>query len=145
MTGWDQEPGKQRVVLDTNVLVSALLSPTGNPSAVLKAALDGDLTLVYSAAIIAECRSVLARPRFGFDPGDIGDVLAFAEAFGQVVAPTVSSVPLLDESDRPFYDAGVAAAATVVTGNTRHFPPTCRMLTPAELVQALPEPRFGLD
>jgi len=137
VTELDQEPGVERVVLDTNVLVSALLTPAGNPSAVLRAALDGELTLVFSVAIIAEYRSVLARPRFGFDPSDIDDLMAFIEAFGQIVSPMASGVSLLDESDRPFFDACEAAAATLVTGNTRHYPRSCRMMTPAEFVRRL--------
>jgi uncharacterized protein len=53
-----------RVVADTNVLVSALLTPSGGPGAILAAVDAGDLVLVVSPALIAELEDVLARDRF---------------------------------------------------------------------------------
>jgi hypothetical protein len=57
-----------RVVLDTNVLVSALLNPEGAPGAVLDLVLVGVLVPVFDQRLVDECREVLARPRFGFAP-----------------------------------------------------------------------------
>ena len=53
-----------RVVADTNVLVSALLTPSGGPGAILAAIDAGDLVLVASPALIDELEDVLARDRF---------------------------------------------------------------------------------
>jgi putative PIN family toxin of toxin-antitoxin system len=55
--------GKPRAVLDTNVFVSALISPMGKPAAVLKAARSGRFTLVSSPPINEEIIEVLNRPR----------------------------------------------------------------------------------
>ena len=126
---------QQRVVLDTNVLVSALLTPDGNPSKILRAVIDGQFALVYSANILTEYASVLARPRFGFDSRDIGDLLGFITAFGEAIAPEPSDVAMADESDRPFYDVHTAAAATLVTGNVKHFPLLDQVMTPADFVK----------
>ena len=52
-----------RVVLDTNVLVSALLTAGGPPDAIVRAAYNGDFQLVASSPLVAELRSVLIRPR----------------------------------------------------------------------------------
>ena len=136
MTDPPLEAAEHRVVLDTNVLVSALLTGSGNPNTLLRAVLSGQVTPVYSANIMAEYRAVLARPRFGFDTRDIADLLAFIEAFGEPTNPTPSDVPLLDESDRPFLDAGQATGAVVVTGNTKHFPRSHQLMTPADYVRS---------
>jgi hypothetical protein len=52
-----------RVVLDTNILVSAMLSPLGNPAKVFRMFLTRTLDLVFSADILAEYEDVLSRPR----------------------------------------------------------------------------------
>lgn len=136
MTGLSARPTELRVVLDTNVLVSALLTPAGNPSTILQATLDGDLTLVYSDAILTEYHSVLARPRFGFDRRDIAELLAFIEAFGESIDPQPSDVFMPDQDDRQFYDAGMAAKAMVVTGNVKHYPRSDLVITPADFVRS---------
>ena len=54
-----------RAVLDTNVLVSALISPGGPSAALLLELRAGAFELVVSPALLAELRDVLARPKFG--------------------------------------------------------------------------------
>ena len=73
------------VMLDTNILVSALISSFGPPARILDMVLLGDLRLVYDDRILAEYREVLARPRFGFDLNDVADLLHYLEAEGVVV------------------------------------------------------------
>jgi uncharacterized protein len=52
-----------RVVLDTNILVSALISPTGKPAAIVDAWLDGRFTLLTCEIHVDELRSTLHKPR----------------------------------------------------------------------------------
>ena len=52
-----------RVVLDTNIIVSALIAPAGKPAAVIRAWLDGKFTLLTCAAQVDELRSTLQKPR----------------------------------------------------------------------------------
>ncbi len=52
-----------RVVLDTNILVSALIAPAGYPAAIYDAWEDGRLTLLTCAEHIAEVRATLQKPR----------------------------------------------------------------------------------
>ena len=56
-----------RIVLDTNVLVSGLLSPHRPPGEIVRLVSGGLVSLCLDARIVAEYRDVLARPRFGFD------------------------------------------------------------------------------
>jgi uncharacterized protein len=53
-----------RVVADTNVLVSALLTPSGGPGAIIAAIDTSDVILVVSPALLAELEDVLTRERF---------------------------------------------------------------------------------
>jgi putative PIN family toxin of toxin-antitoxin system len=134
------------VVLDTNVLVSALLSPFGPPARVLDLALSGEIRLAYDDRMMAEYREVLARPKFGFAPGDVADLLAFLEADGEPVTARALPCKLPDADDLPFLEVAAHAEATLVTGNTAHYPISARgavsVLTPAEFLDwQLGQPR----
>lgn len=65
-----------RVVLDTNVIVSALLVPTGTQAAVLSLALRGHFVLYVSSPVLAEYEEVLRRPRLKLQPRQIDTALA---------------------------------------------------------------------
>ena len=52
-----------RVVLDTNILVSALIAPAGKPAAIIDAWLNGKFTLLICAAQVDELRATLQKPR----------------------------------------------------------------------------------
>jgi putative PIN family toxin of toxin-antitoxin system len=52
-----------RVVLDTNILVSAMITSAGNPAAILNAWLDGKFTLLTSVEHVDELRATLQKPR----------------------------------------------------------------------------------
>lgn len=57
-----------RVVLDTNIIVSALLQPLGPPAQVLLMAVDGSIQLCVSASVFAEYEEVIRRPRLRRKP-----------------------------------------------------------------------------
>jgi putative PIN family toxin of toxin-antitoxin system len=126
------------VVLDTNVLVSALLSPFGPPARVLDLALSGEIRLAYDDRLMAEYREVLARSKFGFAPEDVADLLAFLEADGEPVTARPLPPELPDADDLPFLEVAAQAEATLITGNTAHYPTSFRgsvvVLTPAEFL-----------
>jgi putative PIN family toxin of toxin-antitoxin system len=111
-----------RIVLDTNVIVSGLLNPEGNPGRILDLALAGEITLLADDRILAEYRAVLRRPKFGFDSADVSGFLEFLESQSErvVAIPLRSKLP--DESDRAFLEVALAGAAeALVTGNVRHY------------------------
>jgi putative PIN family toxin of toxin-antitoxin system len=124
------------VVLDTNVLVSALLSPFGPPARVLDLILGGEARLAYDDRVMTEYRDVLARPKFRSTSEDVVDLLAFLEADGEPVTARPQRVELPDPDDLPFLEAAAQAEAILVTGNVAHYPPSVRggvvVLTPAE-------------
>ena len=94
-----------RVVLDTNVIVSALISPFGNESLVLHAVQYGKITPCLSRKITEEYKGVLARPKFSFAPDEIDGLIGLLQAKGLLFEPP----PAPD-------------AAFLVTGNIIHFP-----------------------
>ena len=116
----------ERVVLDTNVLVSALLNSFGAPGRVLDLVLAGELTVAYDDRVLAEWRQVLRREKFGFSAGDVEVLLGFVENEGISVNASPLAIELPDRDDLPFLEVAHAAEATLVTGNTRHYPPEAR-------------------
>lgn len=112
-----------RAVLDTNVIVSGLLSPAGNARLILAMAFARKFDLIVSAELFAEYEAVIRRPKFRFRPEEIDEALAELRRVGELVKPTdhVSESP--DETDNRFLECSeVGSAGYLVTGNTSHFP-----------------------
>src|SRR5260370_38089018 len=76
-----------RVVLDTNVIVSALLVPAGTQASVLLLAFRGQIALYVSAPVLDEYEEVLRRPRFRLEPREIEAAPREIRKVGQVVEP----------------------------------------------------------
>ena len=112
-----------RVVLDTNVLVSGILSPHGPPAAVLRALFARRLELCLDERILAEYRDVLTRGKFSFNEVFVKELIGFFEETGySIVAPPVP-IELPDPTDRMFIEVAVAGRADyLITGNLKHYP-----------------------
>ena len=111
-----------RVVLDTNVVVSALLKPQGREDQVLRLALAGRLLLCVSPQVLAEYGRVLSSPKFKFQPEEVATALRQLEKAGSLFRPERILKISDDEPDNRFYEcADAAQAAFLVTGNLRHF------------------------
>ncbi len=110
------------VVVDTNILISALITPFGNTARILDMVLLGELQVLYDDRILSEYREVLLRPKFGFEKRDIDDLLSFIETDGIKITATPVNEPLLDEDDIPFIEVTMSGMAdALITGNKRHF------------------------
>jgi len=127
-----------KIVLDTNVLVSGLLSPFGSPADILRLVLSNQLQLCVDARILTEYREVLQRPKFQFDKGRVEILMDYI----QKICMLVNSIPLpntiTDPDDIPFLEVAVSGGAKyLVTGNIRHFPElygNVKIITPSELM-----------
>ena len=116
-----------RIVLDTHVLVSGLLNPHNPPGRIVDAAIAGQVTLLFDDRVLEEYRAVLKRPRSGFAPEAVADLLDFIEIAGEPVAAPPLAARLPDPGDLPFLEVAAAGrAASLVTGNVRHFPVAAR-------------------
>ena len=113
-----------RVVLDTNVVVSALLAPHSTPGMVLLLALDGRFEICVSPAVLAEYAEVLHRPRFKkIDPRDVEHALKYIRRVALIAHPSRRLAISGHEPDNRFYECAEAAEADyLVTGNAKHFP-----------------------
>jgi uncharacterized protein len=131
-----------KIVLDTNVLVSGLLSPHGPPGQVVQWVADGTCRLSFDARILAEYREVLLRPEFRFDPQRVEVLLVQIEADGELVVCLPWPTQLTDPDDEKFLEAARAGHVEyLVTGNLRHYPSSARhgirALTPAQFIQRM--------
>ena len=125
-----------KVVLDTNVVVSAFLSPAGKPAIILQLVLRHDLDICFNTAILAEYEQVLTRSKFAgrvHQPA-IQRFFDLMRDFGIQTISGLSQVNLPDETDRKFYDVAKAAGAILVTGNKKHYPDEPFIKDPAEFM-----------
>ena len=112
-----------RLVLDTNIIVSAALKPDGLQCTVLLLALAKPARLYVNEAIIAEYASVLARPELKIRTGLRQQLLQLIRSRCYRVAPTKRLQVTPDPDDNIFLECVDAARADyLVTGNQRHFP-----------------------
>lgn len=109
-------------VLDTNVLVSALVSKEGPPAKVWEALGAGRYLLAYDPRILHEYQRVLTRPKFGFTAREVADLFGVIARLGEIVMPAAALPPLPDPGDTPFLEVAASTPDKVlVTGNGKHF------------------------
>ena len=110
------------VVIDTNILFSALQSKNGAPARFVSKVLSGDIVPCYDYRIICEYMEVLQRSEFGFSKDAINSLLDWFEAYGQsVLAEPIEDV-FIDDADKKFYEVAKSCGAVLVTVNLKHFP-----------------------
>ena len=129
-----------KIVLDTNVLVSGLLTPFGSSGEIVRMVFSGELLLSIDARILSEYRDVLHRPKFNFNKDHIEVLLGFIKQYGQFVSssPLVNRLP--DPDDEPFLEVAVAGRVrSLITGNAAHYPSPLRegieIFSPSEFIE----------
>lgn len=130
------------VVVDTNVLVSALLSKNEDAATVLvlNRLFEEDIGLLYSNVIENEYREVLCRSKFGFSKETINILLSAIKQYGILINPKSTGAVLPDMNDLPFYELVLEKRddnAYLVTGNIKHFPKVPFIVTPRELLDII--------
>lgn len=133
-----------RVVLDTNILISALLQPKGLPAQVFLTAIAGTaIQMCVSGEIYAEYEEVIRRPRFKRSQGEINSTLEAIREKGFWVRPFRKIEVCTDPDDNIFLECAEACRAQfLITGNTRDFPQSwagTRILSAREFLEALAE------
>src|ERR1035438_2435261 len=112
-----------RVVLDTNVLVSANLSEEGLEALVVSLALNQRIQLHVSEPILQEYERVLRYPRLKFEAKEVARFLARLRRGSVLGLPPRKGAAPPDEADNRFLECAEAAGADfLVTGNKKHFP-----------------------
>ncbi len=130
-----------RVVVDTNVLVSGVLSASGPPGWIVEAIVAGELEPAFDGSIRAEYEDVLRRPELSLPPASVAVLLDALDWFGFEVTVPPWSKALPDPDDAPFLAVSASLGCPLVTGNLRHYPSRARgatiVLTPREFLNHL--------
>ena len=114
------------IVIDTNVLVSALLSRDGTPAKIIGMVLNGTIT---------PCYDYRKRPKFGFSDGEINSLIDWFESNGQSVIAEPIDKKFEDEEDKKFYEVAKHCNAILVTGNLKHFPKEAWIMNPIDFLK----------
>jgi putative PIN family toxin of toxin-antitoxin system len=122
------------VVLDTNILVSSLLSD-GPPALIVDRIAGGRIRPCFDDSILSEYWDVLFRQKFGFNPVQISRLVHDIISAGFGIEVSVSSAfSMPDETDRKFYDVAKAASAILITGNAKHYPNEPSIMSPTQFL-----------
>jgi len=128
-----------KIVLDTNVFVSGLLTPFGSSGEIVRMLSAGILILQYDSRILLEYQEVLHRPKFQFEKEHIDTLLAHVKQNGQLIPASPLKKHLPDSDDEPFLEVAIAGrAACLITGNKSHYPQQSqhgmKILSPSEFI-----------
>lgn len=130
-------------VIDTNVVVSAMMSWTSPPARILDYAVDGTIVPLYNSEVIDEYREVLRREKFKFSRERTDFVINKLMRMGLYISPGdgFDSDSVSDPEDVPFYAVVMEKRKTddawLVTGNVRDFPQRPFIVTPREMLDII--------
>jgi len=135
-----------RVVLDTNILISAFVFPGGTPETLFRAVLEGRIGLITSPALLAEFGRVLGA-KFGWDPERAREAVALVARSAAIVRPTNTLHVVHDDPDDDrVLEAAMAGEAEAIVSGDRHLLRIrswegIEILRPAALLALLDAPR----
>lgn len=128
-------------VIDTNVLISAMLKWNSVPGNVLEFTFSGTIVPVLNEHIVREYREVLSRPKFKFPKDIIDTVVSEIERLGIYIDAPELEIELPDPKDRVFYEVVMEERnvedAYLVTGNLKHFPAEPFVVTPRQMIDII--------
>ena len=132
---------KYYAVIDTNVLVSAMLKWDSVPGSVLELVYSGTIIPLLNQHIVKEYREVLARPKFRLTQQIIEDAVGEIERLGLYVDARGLDIPFSDPKDRVFYEVVMEERnetdSYLVTGNIKHFPEKPYIVTPRQMMDII--------
>ncbi len=132
---------KYFAVIDTNVLVSAMLYWDSLPGGVMQKVFEGNIVLVLNKEIVREYREVLMRPKFHFTEKIVENLIEAMEEKGVYIDATPLETVLIDPKDQVFYEVVMEKRkeedAYLVTGNSKHFPERAFIVTPREMMEII--------
>ena len=132
---------KYYVVIDTNVLVSAVLKSHSVPGSIVELAFDGPIIPILNEAIEKEYREVLSLPKFHLPEDLVEDIMSTFHKRAIYVDAEHLDVELPDPKDLVFYEVVMEERkeeeAYLVTGNIRHFPNRPFIVTPREMLDII--------
>jgi putative PIN family toxin of toxin-antitoxin system len=132
---------KYYAVIDTNVIVSAMLKTNSTPSRVIYEALKGDIIPVLNNEIIAEYEEVLSRPKFHFEQKAVRVFMEELKKRAVYSEQGLIEDEIPDLEDVVFYavlmEKRKEEETYLVTGNLKHFPTRSYVVTPREMLDII--------
>lgn len=132
---------KYYAVIDTNVLVSAILKHNSVPGSIVELAFDGPIVPVLNDVIENEYRVVLSRPKFHLTEDIVEAIIHSFRLNGIYVDADQIDIKLPDSKDRVFYEVVMEERkeeeAYLVTGNIKHFPEKPFIVTPRQMLDII--------
>lgn len=128
------------VVIDTNVIVSALITkkPNAATTRVLELALIGEIVPLYDQDVLDEYLEVLTRKKFKLKEDSIQYIIKTITINGIDTLRTSFLEDMPDEDDRVFYELSLSEPdSLLITGNSKHFPRTPRVVSPSEFLRII--------
>ena len=136
---------KYNVVIDTNVIVSVLISHKKESSTykVLELVFNKNINCYYTDDILSEYKDVLNRDKFNFDKGMVNEFLEeFINTSNRINLKNIDKIDskineVIDKKDIPFYKIVTCDKIKdcyLITGNKKHFPTNDHILTPSEFL-----------
>jgi putative PIN family toxin of toxin-antitoxin system len=111
------------IVVDTNIIISGLLSSSSPSGTILKLILSKKIRLGIDNRIIEEYRDVLFRDKFRFDRESVEHILDEIIADGINIISEPINISLPDSDDIPFLEVAISGNIKIlITGNNKHFP-----------------------
>jgi len=106
------------VVIDTNVLISSVISSKGSPAEIMDLIVKGEIEFCYSKKIFDEYKRKLAKPKFRLGLDEQEAIIRDLEKSGiPIDDPAPSDIEIRDLDDRVFYDAAKENGAILITGD----------------------------
>ncbi len=111
----------KKIVLDTNVMISAF-GWQGAPHEIFKRCIIGHLNLFLSPPLLSEIKSVLAYPKFNFNPDETDEFFSIVIETAEIVEPevTINLIPQ-DPSDNRVLECAVAADCEAIITGDKHL------------------------
>jgi putative PIN family toxin of toxin-antitoxin system len=110
----------RRAVFDTNIYISAFITPGGRGEAALQLAIDGRIELFTSVPILTELAGTL-REKFHWDDAHITAAIRHVAAVATVIRPEERLAVLADEPDNRILECALAARAALIVTGDRHL------------------------
>ena len=132
---------KYFVVIDTNVLVSAVLKNNSIPRIIIELAFNGKIIPVLNKEIESEYRNVLLHPKFHLTTDIVNDIVNEFKQKGLYINETHIDIELPDPKDVVFYEVVMEqrslTSAWLVTGNIKHFPNETFIVNPRQMLDII--------
>jgi putative PIN family toxin of toxin-antitoxin system len=128
-----------KIVVDTNVLVSAAMKEASIPGVIVNMALKrAEFTVVYSDEIFKEYLDVLNRKKLNLPVMSVNSFISLILKFGEKTSPFPQYAYFRDESDKKFYEAFKTTNADyLITGNLDDFPQEKGIVSPKRFAEIL--------